>query len=296
MDDTILPPLIWSGVISTMIGSLITFIGVSLQLSATARENEKTRRAQLEAKDLELKMQLRRDVFLQAVDGLAGSQQYFAAFADPGNSLEQLRQLSPSHSWGNRLHVVASLETVQAFSRAQSVLGAATFDLLQMRFAVSDLDSEVDDTRRRIDWIGSFQQQIQANLNSAISRGDRAEIEMQGRAFTTAMEATSIEADNLRKKLTELVDRRLDLHHSLIDRAIEHATVSQPIVAVALLAVRKEIGIEIDAQEYTNFITTTAESFRIQVGTYMSDLVRRLKGDEQSPAVDVTDQTPTANG
>jgi hypothetical protein len=53
MNDSTLPPLIWSGLISTLAGSAITFVGVSVQLRATARENEKTRRAQLEAKEHE---------------------------------------------------------------------------------------------------------------------------------------------------------------------------------------------------------------------------------------------------
>src|SRR4028118_834257 len=79
-------------------------------------------------------MQLRRDVFLEAAEGLSGSQQFFFRFANTAIPFNQIGDVQSSKpGWLNKLHMVATIDTIEAFAKADLILGRSSFDLLRRR-------------------------------------------------------------------------------------------------------------------------------------------------------------------
>jgi hypothetical protein len=120
--------------------------------------------------------------------------------------------------------VIATISTIDAFLAAENALGAATFDLIRTRFAVSNLDAEIEETKRNLQWNVTFQAQMQANLEAAVQRGDRKSIATLQRARDAALPLSNQEVNRLSQVLEKQIDRRLPLIHALIEKSIQHWT------------------------------------------------------------------------
>src|ERR1044072_9202621 len=90
------PSPVWG----VFLGLGITFFGVGRQLRHDARE-----------RDRERLMQLRRDVYLEAADGMAGTAEQFFRLANAEIPLSQLSTLQELPGWLNKVYTVGSLDT-----------------------------------------------------------------------------------------------------------------------------------------------------------------------------------------
>src|SRR5688500_4484802 len=92
-----IPPAIWAGII----GALLTLLGVNMQLRYNSRERERDRQ-----------MQLRRDVYLEAAEGLAASTDFLFRFTNISIPLAQLGESRVKTTWANKVYTVASIDPI----------------------------------------------------------------------------------------------------------------------------------------------------------------------------------------
>jgi hypothetical protein len=232
-----MPESIW-GVI---VGSLLTLLGVRLQLQSEARHRERDR-----------KMQLRRDVFLQALEGVAGTQQFFFRFANPAIAVDKIDTSSGNAGWLNKLHAVATFETIKAFSRADAALGKSVFDLLARRVILDSIDEEITTTRGQLEWYGRFQNQVREGFEIFIRQPDidASRISQHAGAAAQAIQESHDQVQDLDRQLDEQIVRRRAVHRDLIEAALRYYVGYQVYLRSALVALRNELDLPIDAHEY----------------------------------------------
>jgi hypothetical protein len=138
--------------------------GVALQLWHAGRQRERER-----------VLNLRHQVFLEFADGAAKPIQYLIDLPNIDKPLSELAPLATSTlAASNRLHGVAQLQTLEAFTKAQECFGEITLALLPKRFELDKLTAHINASDvRRDDLLKQIQQrttQLQSTSDQAHAR------------------------------------------------------------------------------------------------------------------------------
>jgi hypothetical protein len=128
-------------VYGALLGALLTLLGVQLKSHQDAT-----------LKRIELRHNLRREVYLEVAEGIADSLKYLEELAQP-NVDEQQAPRAARRGWVQKLELVATLPTVLLARAAGTVHNEIVLDLMKRRAKISKLDFEikiVDDQHSRL--------------------------------------------------------------------------------------------------------------------------------------------------
>jgi hypothetical protein len=229
-----IPASVWG----VLVGSLITFIGVGRQLRHDARQ-----------RDRERQMQLKRDVYLEAAEGIAGSIEYYFALANADIPLIQLSQ-PKKQAWLNKVYTVASMDTIAAFTAASGQLGVSTFDLLKFRIAVEIVSTEVNGVNARIETVKSFQQQLRNDIATMAAQPPSEHIARQIELINTHWQQSHQDLAVLQQELMPLLNAKGKRQQELLEKAIDHFLQYQKYLRKSLIALRVELELPVDERHF----------------------------------------------
>lgn len=249
------------GIWGVLLGSLLafggTFVATRQQLRHDAEQRERER-----------KMQLRREVFLESADGVAGNAEYFMKFANVDLPISELTPSNAKPGWLNKLYTVASLDAIEAFTVANAALGAAAFDLLRRRLVVEDVKNKITSVSQQIDAIKAIQQTIRDAVAATANVTPTPEV-LQGRKVVQQhWDQTWREFEKLGEKNSHLLDQKVKLQRVLLEQAISYSIEYQKKLRKALVALRLELDLPIDE--------TRLETFMAQVDAEMLPKMKEL--------------------
>ena len=235
-----IPPAIWG----VLLGSLLTFLGITCQLRHDARQ-----------RDRERQMHMRHEVYMQAAEGIAGSTEYFFRMANAEVPLSTIASMANNAAWITKVHTVASLETLSAFSEANAAFGVMTFDLLKLRFAVEEVTAEINALNSQNESCRALQQQLQAELNSIALQPATAATAVRARLVKELWDKTWPDLASNSQKLDSFISERWRRQRFLLEQAVLSYLDYQPKVHKAMVALRKELDLPVDEKEFIAALT-----------------------------------------
>ncbi|WP_162600849.1 hypothetical protein [Paraburkholderia sp. C35] len=147
---TAIPDVIWSG----MLGSLITVLGVTVtnfglsrrhreQLRHTADENALKREHDVSEAALNRRMQLRREVYIPAVEAVFSALSQVGAMVDPTVQTAEInRKFSQAVATIGKVNAVAGAHTVSVVGSLMNCMAAMHSELSQVRIAIDQHHSQ----------------------------------------------------------------------------------------------------------------------------------------------------------
>lgn len=245
-----------------VVGGLLGFVGVAVQLWHTSRQQRSERL-----------MQLKRDVYLAAAEGLADVPSALFRFANTNIPFDKLGDFSGSQpGWGNKLNLVASIETIEAFSQASALLGSAYFDLLRKRNLLQQAEDQIRVTNQQIEQLKTYQEQMRELIESVRSETPTeatvSRAEWAASNFLAAQEQLGEQVSQLESQ----IDRRWSVQRDLLKTTAEHYREYQLALAPALVALRREIDLPIDLVRFEKIARQHAEHVEREISTVLSDI------------------------
>ncbi len=230
-------------------------IGSSLAFGGTYVATRQQLRHDTEQRERERKMQLRRDVFLEAAEAVAGTTEFFMKFANLDIGFGELTPQQSRPGWLNKLYTVASLDAIEAFTAASAALGAATFDLLQHRVAIQAVADKVSTLHERIDVLKRVQEQIRETSNETARVAATPEVVQAREVLERHWADSSNELETLWSESAMLWDRKAKLQRELVEQAVSHSLTYQRKLRRALVALRRELDLPIDEVRFEQFMS-----------------------------------------
>ena len=233
------PETIWGVLLGAILAFGATFVATRLQLTHDAKQRERERR-----------MSLRRDIFLEAADAVAGTTDYFFQFANIEVPMRELTISTSKPGWINKLYIVASLDTIEAFSQASLALGAAAFDLLQRRFVLERVNSKLTLVTEQVEAAGREQQSIGEIATALAKESPSPEVFEKRKHFQDRWEQSLHTYENVIIQQRDLIDERLALQKALLEDAIRHSASYQARLRHALVQLRAELDFPVDLDKF----------------------------------------------
>lgn len=261
-----IPEGLWGVLLGSLLAFGATYVATRRQLLHDAEQRERDR-----------KMSLRRDVFLEVADGLAGTTDYFFKFANADVPLVELGASTQKYGWLNKLYVIASLETIEAFSEANGQYGAAVFDLMRERLRVEDLKHKIDGVGQQIELCVSEQRHV-GELAAALANQVRTAQVMDEQKLTAQRWEDSVEErTRLDREQSEYLDAKLRIQKSLLERAVQHTLAYQSKLRKALSAIRNELDFPIHSGE----LERMSRRIEIDVQNRFKELLVAIESDSE---------------
>jgi predicted nucleic acid-binding Zn-ribbon protein len=231
-----IPDGIWGVIVGSVLAFGGTFIATWRQLRHDAEQRERDR-----------KMQLRRDVFFAAADGVAVGSDYFMKLANAEAPLTDLTtSSSPPSGWLNKLYTVASLETIEAFSIASASLAAFAFDLVRRRLSVEDVKGKLDAANQQIEAMKAVLQRIRESVAATASEAKTPEVLGRLEQMQHHWDQTCEELERLRRLTSTLLGDKVRLQRDLLEQAVSYSIEYQKKLRKALVALRGELEFPLD--------------------------------------------------
>jgi hypothetical protein len=229
------PEAIWGVLLGSVLAFGATFVATRLQLRHDAEQRERDR-----------EMSLRRDIFLEAADAVAGTTDYFFKFANIDLPLSELTLTVAKPGWLNKLYTVASLETIEAFSEASLALGAAAFELLRQRFVLEGVKSKLDVVNEQVEAARREQQSVGEIAHELANQMPSPELFEKRKHFQQRWERSLDTFEVVIAEQRKLIDERLNLQRALIKEAVQLSATYQTKLRAALSQLRGELDFPID--------------------------------------------------
>lgn len=268
-----------------LIGGLLGFVGVAAQLWHTTRQ-QKTDRL----------MQMKRDVYLAAAEGLAEAQSALFRFANTNVPFNKLGEFGASQpGWGYKLNLVASIETIEALSRANGLLGSAYFDLLRRRNLLQQSDDHIQITNQQIEQVKSYQEQMRALIESLTSETPTEASALRAEWAASNFVSAQQDLGQMVFQLETQIDRRWSFQRDLFKVTVQHYREYQLALAAALVALRREIDLPIDFDRYERVARTHAEHVEHEISKLLNDIEHDESPLPPEPVNSALQPTPTAS-
>ena len=234
-----IPEGIWGVIIGSVLAFGATYVATRRQLRHDASQRERDRL-----------MQLRREVFLEAAEGVAGSGEYFVKLANADLPVSDITAANPKPGWLNKLYTVASVEAIEAFSRASAYLGSAMFDLIRRRLPIDDVKNRLDAANQQIETMKELQEAIHAAAAAAAAEMATPEIlerrQMIGQHWAQVWQ----ESERLGALVSTLLDEKLKLQRQLLEQAMSYSRDYQKQLRKALVALRNDLEMPLDEMRF----------------------------------------------
>lgn len=238
--------LLGSNVVAALVASGTTLLGVWRQNVA----NQSRQRAELAHDASERRLEQKVRIYLTAAESLAQMQAYIGSFAATDNTQHSRNELLKG-CWGpiNQALMVGEQESIESIIRLQEVFALSVIDLDTERGFV---DTAIKELRRFQNELDTEQKAlIQAVRDGQFPENDESKVDAETQVilgkFQTAME------------MQKEVHRKLV---ALNGSVVKANLVFETQAAQTNIAIRREIGFEIDDAGYANLVLTSSEKVK----------------------------------
>ena len=249
---------ILKGIVPVATGSLITLIGVGLHSLFESDRLKKKLQHDAEQREKERRMDLRREVFLGAAEALGRQSEYINLFSKVDFDFWKDQEIIKGNiGAGNKVHLIAGIETIDAYTRANQSWANALLKLTKARLKIEEVKSELKSQEDIIAMLSAHRDEALASIRAlgTSSNSSQEVYQLHRRRF-----------DELQGKIQEEMARKVELHSKLARLLMEismvgmacHVEFSKKLLAVNLAA-RREVDLPIDEQRYRELQTLIAE-------------------------------------
>lgn len=255
------------GVGATLIGIVATLLGIRMQLRFNARQRERERQ-----------MQLRRDVYLEAAEGIAGSVEYLMQNSRIDAPLGSIPAPKERPGWLYKIHFVASTDTLIAFNDAGAATAAAALDVFGHRVAVAEVSDDITVVRAATERIQQFQDEMRAEAR-AVDTSVPSERSLKRLEWIQQQLDESwrqLEAET--RKLDVLTQEHARRSKALVQRSMRLFGEVHKEVRRALLAARAELEMPLDADKFS----AAAASLDARMTAKVDEFLHLIQEDNSS--------------
>ena len=228
-----------SALVGVLIGTATTLSVLAVQLWFNARQRERDRH-----------MQLKRDVYLEASEGLAGTVEYIFQNTRTDLPLGAVKLPNERPGWLYKIHLVAGTDTLIAFNNAGAAAIAAALDVFTYRVAVAEVADEITIIRASSERIQRFQEEMKAEARTASVDVPSERTLKRLEWIQTQLDQSWVQLNDEAGKLERSAAEHARRTRTMIERSIVVASDVQKTVRIALLAARSELEISIDATKF----------------------------------------------
>lgn len=258
-----IPEGIWGVIIGSALAFGGTWTATRAQLRHDARQRERERQ-----------MQLRRDVFLEAAEGVAGTVEYFMRFANVDIPITDVTSSNVRPGWLNKLYTVASLGSIEAFSDASATLGASAFDLFRRRLPLEDIKGKLAAANQQIEMMKVAQQGIREAAATLNNQPPTPDILDRLNLVQQHWEQSWAELERLNEIVAALLAQRVRLQRELLETAVSYSSEYQKKLRKALVALRTELDIPIDQAKFETSMGRIDAEMLQSLRRYLTRLMR----------------------
>lgn len=219
------------------------------------------------------RMTLRKEVYLQAAEAMAGFQEYLANFADPNIPQDKHKEMLKGVSASiNKIHVAGEIETIRRFEAAGQFFSDRVFRMSRTRFQFVQKNLKINEAK---DYIGRVEESLRG-LRAMMQGLQREEpTEENVRQWHATMEIYQQGEGRLNEVVQEhsrLLDERQEIHLRLLKEALESATQFREHLAQANLALRRELKLKLPEKEYVGIMDRGSQSLHRSFSTLMQGI------------------------
>lgn len=231
--------------IGIFVGATVTVVALAVQLWFSARQRERDRY-----------MQLRRDVYLEAAEGIAGTVEYLYQNARTDVPFGTASPTKGRPGWLFKIYLVAATDTLIAFNEANAAVVAATLDVATYRLAVAQVDDEIAIVRTNIESMQRFQEEMRAQARSVDLDKPSERAVKQLEWVKEQLDQSWGHVQEEITKLKSLTSEHARRTRSLVERSMLLRVDVQKSVRAALLAARAELEIPFDGSRFEGAAAT----------------------------------------
>ncbi len=238
-------------------------------------------RHEAQQRERERQLSLRKEVYLEAAEGLSGVQEYLGGLADAARTLAELAQCIKSRpGWQNKVHVVASLETISAFAEADAYFVSAALSTIPLRYDLDESERRLEAAQGRKNQLQQYQSYLHTSLQAQVKLFPAHPAVVSAGQVREAIDATQGELVRLGEQVGQLLEQRAAKLKQLVEGALERVAEHRKLVATAMLAVRDEIKLPLPKDAYMDLVSRT----NAEVLASMRHLLEGEEIDSQAPS------------
>lgn len=223
--------------IGVLIGAAATLSASFLQLWFNTCQRERERY-----------MQLRRDAYFESADGLASGLAYLSQFSRTDTPITI--DAPPSTAWFYKLHLVASTDTLIAFSEAGGTLAAAMVDIMVKRVSIKEVDDEIEIVKNNLAQMQQLQTDIKAEARGSNQATPSPEMLHRLERLKQQLDDSWAQITHENAKLEYLVREHARRTREHLEQVTTLAAAFQKTARTAFLAARRELGLTIDEARF----------------------------------------------
>lgn len=259
-----------AGLIGALIGAFAALIASWIQNRHDAKQRKQERL-----------MNLRRDVYLEAAEAIAGAPLYLAGFANADTPVESLAPLLNSKpGWQTKLHAVANLETISAFGEADALFISTAFEMLPKRHRVDDLVRLAAAEQEKRAEITQFQDALHTALQTQVPHLQPQQAVDAATGIQRGIEQAQADIIASHRQESALHGERAQLITELLEFSASKVALHRLLVAKAIAAMRRELDTAIDEAKYFALM----EKMNQQFFAAFDPFAKRLRSDDVQAA------------
>lgn len=293
------PQLIWSGVVGALAGAFMALLTTWLNNRAQNRRQEQQlrhdseqrtrqlqhdidqRQAQFahdsEQRRIDREMSLRREVYLEAIGAIGKMQEFISSYAQQDISeSDKVAMVQGSTGSLNKIHIVGTNRTIEAFSAAQLAfvrsnrrLGTTRLDIIRKSIDIEQSQRAL----RRLEERRLALLQLAGDFEPTSRRDAVEEIRSRILAIEDEIEATSSSLDESQNNLFRLQMR-------LIGESVESNVEMITAFSAAVVVVREELRFGLDVEAYRSFIKAHQDEVRKELTEFLSEASEKARGED----------------
>lgn len=263
--------IILKAIVPVATGSLLTLFGVWLQSRFESNRLKTQLQHDAEQREKERQMDLRKEVFLSAAETLGKQAEYINLFGKVDFDFWKEQEILRGNiGVAYKIHLIAGLETVEAYSRANQCWAEAIMELSKKRLNVEAVKAELSNKDSLIALLTNYRDEALASMKALINSGNSSQEAHQFHKKRFDDLQGEISDEFIRKK-----QLHLDLARLLIDISVA-GIASQTEFAKRLLAVnlaaRREVDLPIDEDRYRELQATIMTEVQQVSHAYIEDM------------------------
>jgi hypothetical protein len=274
------------GLIGAVVGGVIGLIAGVLTTKLQLKHDSKQR-------DREREMSLRINVYLQAADSVVRSQGLVATLANPDMPEAQAMATYQSDlSAIGKILVVGTEETVKAITQFSNAFNAATLEMFLRRASLAMLDVKIKDKREWVEASAKNRDDFFQKWIEALKTKEKTHLPPD--YYQQNHKNWSENYLEWSKELTALEKQVLPARLELMRFGMELCAALGGFTNPAVIAIRKELELPLNADEYLKLATESGIVQRAAIEGFMKRLTQMAtEADGGEPATPQVEETAT---
>ncbi|HTG32993.1 MAG TPA: hypothetical protein VLB76_08680 [Thermoanaerobaculia bacterium] len=237
---------------ASYIPALIALSGVAITLLYNFMVQSRDRR-----------IALRKEVYLQAAEAMAGFQEYLANFADANIPQDKHKEmLKGAAAAVNKIHVAGEIETIRRFEAAGQFFAEQLQKLQRSRFQLILHDMKMSNLTDYIERVEKALSGLQTMMQGLQREEPTEENVRQWHGTMELYQRGEGRLNELIDERSRLIDERLRLQLALVNGALSASTEFRVYLAQANLALRNELKLSLSESEYMGIIDRGLQRLR----------------------------------